>query len=181
MDSSAPFLLFSSLRVLGDMNDRPFISHLSPKGPLKIFVHENRMKSFLSLQKFQEDDTQIWAINCHQRKKPLFSPKIRSGARNHLCSASVEWGGLRRDRTHRVNDYSPNCLLPLSEQQPAEIRPISIKVAWPVMAGLGVRVLKKIMFIFLDLSNFKTSSTFASYHGTIFESGFDAYIIVLIY
>ncbi|GBL72727.1 hypothetical protein AVEN_145677-1 [Araneus ventricosus] len=30
---------------------------------------------------------------------------------------------------------------PLSEQQPAEIRPTSIEVAWPVMAGLGVRVL----------------------------------------
>ncbi|GBN32599.1 hypothetical protein AVEN_1726-1 [Araneus ventricosus] len=29
----------------------------------------------------------------------------------------------------------------LSEQQPAEIRPTSIEVAWPVSAGLGVRVL----------------------------------------
>ncbi|GBL73453.1 hypothetical protein AVEN_159455-1 [Araneus ventricosus] len=34
MDSSAPFPLFSSLRVVGDMNSRPFISHLSPKGPI---------------------------------------------------------------------------------------------------------------------------------------------------
>ncbi|GBM49142.1 hypothetical protein AVEN_41008-1, partial [Araneus ventricosus] len=39
------------------------------------------------------------------------------------------------------NDHSPNCLLPLLEQQPAEIRPTSIEVAWPVTAGLGVRVL----------------------------------------
>ncbi|GBN82200.1 hypothetical protein AVEN_94237-1 [Araneus ventricosus] len=41
------------------------------------------------------------------------------------------------------NDHSPSCLLPLSEQQPAEIRPTSIEVAWPVTAGLGVRVLKE--------------------------------------
>ncbi|GBM65871.1 hypothetical protein AVEN_238809-1 [Araneus ventricosus] len=33
MDSSAPFLLFFSLRVVGDINGRPFISHFSPKGP----------------------------------------------------------------------------------------------------------------------------------------------------
>ncbi|GBN13394.1 hypothetical protein AVEN_13848-1 [Araneus ventricosus] len=33
MDSSAPFPLFSSLRVVGDMNGRPFNSHLSPMGP----------------------------------------------------------------------------------------------------------------------------------------------------
>ncbi|GBN33547.1 hypothetical protein AVEN_121614-1 [Araneus ventricosus] len=33
MDSSAPFPLFSSLRVVGDMNDRPFISYFSLKGP----------------------------------------------------------------------------------------------------------------------------------------------------
>ncbi|GBM68391.1 hypothetical protein AVEN_210463-1 [Araneus ventricosus] len=31
---------------------------------------------------------------------------------------------------------------PLSEQQPSEIRPTSIEVAWPVTAGLGVKVLK---------------------------------------
>ncbi|GBM85595.1 hypothetical protein AVEN_38367-1 [Araneus ventricosus] len=30
----------------------------------------------------------------------------------------------------------------LSEQQPAEIRPSSIEVAWPVTAGLGVRGLR---------------------------------------
>ncbi|GBO37392.1 hypothetical protein AVEN_181921-1 [Araneus ventricosus] len=65
--------LFSSLRVVGDMTGRPFISYLSLKGPF--------------------------------------------------------------------NDYSPNCLLPLSEQQPAEIRPTSLEGAWPVMASLGVRVL----------------------------------------
>ncbi|GBM68988.1 hypothetical protein AVEN_158811-1 [Araneus ventricosus] len=73
MDSSAPFPLFSSPRVVGDMNGRPFISHLSP--PFK--------------------------------------------------------------------DHSPNCLLPHSEQQPAEIRPTSIEVAWPVTAGLGVRGLTR--------------------------------------
>ncbi|GBN39059.1 hypothetical protein AVEN_186380-1 [Araneus ventricosus] len=67
MDSSAPFPLFSSLRVVGDMNDRPFISYLSPKGPLM---------------------------------------------------------------TTRPTAFSP-----LSEQKPAEIRPTSIKVAWPVTAG----------------------------------------------
>ncbi|GBM33211.1 hypothetical protein AVEN_28204-1 [Araneus ventricosus] len=76
MDSSAPFPLVSSLRVVGDVNGRPFISHLSPKGPF--------------------------------------------------------------------NDHSPNCLLPpFSEQQPAEIRPTSIKVARSVTAGLGVRVLRE--------------------------------------
>ncbi|GBM72970.1 hypothetical protein AVEN_186735-1 [Araneus ventricosus] len=75
MDSSAPFPLFSSLRAVGDMNGRPLISYLSPKGPF--------------------------------------------------------------------NDHSPNCLLPLSEQQHAEIRPTSIEVAWPVTAGLGVRGLRQ--------------------------------------
>ncbi|GBO11904.1 Retrovirus-related Pol polyprotein from transposon 297 [Araneus ventricosus] len=35
----------------------------------------------------------------------------------------------------------PTAFSPLSEQQPAEIRPTSIEVAWPVTAGLGVRVL----------------------------------------
>ncbi|GBL81548.1 hypothetical protein AVEN_266584-1 [Araneus ventricosus] len=74
MDSSAPFPLLSSLRVVGDMNGHPFISQLSPKG--------------------------------------LF------------------------------NDHSPNCLLPLSEQQPVEICPTSIEAVWPVTAGLGVRVLR---------------------------------------
>ncbi|GBL87287.1 hypothetical protein AVEN_270548-1 [Araneus ventricosus] len=73
MDSSAPFPLFSSLRAVGDMIGRPFISYLSPKGPF--------------------------------------------------------------------NDHSPNCLSPLSEQQPAEIRPTSVEVARPVTGGLGVRVL----------------------------------------
>ncbi|GBM65522.1 hypothetical protein AVEN_214867-1 [Araneus ventricosus] len=67
MDSSAPFPLFSSPRVVGDMNGRPFI-------PLK---------------------------------------------------------------TTRPTAFSP-----LSEQQPAEIRPTTIEVAWPVTAGLGVGVLK---------------------------------------
>ncbi|GBO41446.1 hypothetical protein AVEN_268314-1 [Araneus ventricosus] len=62
------------------------------------------MKSFLSLQKFQQDDTQGWAINCQQRKEPLFSRKIHSGVRNRLSSTSVEWGGLRRDRAHTGND-----------------------------------------------------------------------------
>ncbi|GBM03572.1 hypothetical protein AVEN_51045-1 [Araneus ventricosus] len=57
-------------------------------------------------RKFQKDDTQVWAINCQQRKEPLFSRKIHSGARNRLSPASVEWGGLRRDRVHRVNSGS---------------------------------------------------------------------------
>ncbi|GBO02191.1 hypothetical protein AVEN_132473-1 [Araneus ventricosus] len=35
----------------------------------------------------------------------------------------------------------PTAFSPLSEQQPAEIRPTSIEVAWPITAGLGVRVL----------------------------------------
>ncbi|GBM44787.1 hypothetical protein AVEN_148290-1 [Araneus ventricosus] len=35
----------------------------------------------------------------------------------------------------------PTAFSPLLEQQPAEIRPSSIEVAWPVTAGLGVRVL----------------------------------------
>ncbi|GBM05960.1 hypothetical protein AVEN_28076-1 [Araneus ventricosus] len=36
----------------------------------------------------------------------------------------------------------PNAFSPLSEQQPAQIRPSSIEVAWAVTAGLGVTVLK---------------------------------------
>ncbi|GBN85129.1 hypothetical protein AVEN_27673-1 [Araneus ventricosus] len=70
MDSPAPFPLFYSLQVVGDMNGRPFISPL--RAPLMI-------------------------------TRPTISP--------------------------------------LSEQQPAEIRPTSIEVAWPVTAGLGVKVL----------------------------------------
>ncbi|GBO23594.1 hypothetical protein AVEN_73280-1 [Araneus ventricosus] len=62
------------------------------------------MKSFLSLQKFQEDDTQVWEINCTERKEQLFSRKILSGARNRLSPVSIEWGGLRRIRAHRVNE-----------------------------------------------------------------------------
>ncbi|GBL96296.1 hypothetical protein AVEN_205091-1, partial [Araneus ventricosus] len=42
--------------------------------------------------------------NCQQRKEPLFSRKIQSGARNRLSPASVEWGGLRRDTAHRVKE-----------------------------------------------------------------------------
>ncbi|GBM75709.1 hypothetical protein AVEN_36104-1 [Araneus ventricosus] len=38
-----------------------------------------------------------------------------------------------------LNDHSLNCLLPHSEQQPAEIRPTNIEVVLPVTAGLGVR------------------------------------------
>ncbi|GBN93180.1 hypothetical protein AVEN_66967-1 [Araneus ventricosus] len=34
MDSSVPFPLFTSLRVVGDMNGRPFMSHLSLRVPL---------------------------------------------------------------------------------------------------------------------------------------------------
>ncbi|GBN40259.1 hypothetical protein AVEN_25677-1 [Araneus ventricosus] len=67
MDSSAPFPLFSSLRVVGDMNDTPSIS-----SPLKV---------------------------------PFMTTR-------------------------------PTAFSPLSEQQPAEIRPTSIEVAWPVTAGL---------------------------------------------
>ncbi|GBM07118.1 hypothetical protein AVEN_177082-1 [Araneus ventricosus] len=60
------------------------------------------MKSFLSLQKFQEDDTQVRAIKCTQRKKQLFFRKIHSGAQNRLSTVSAEWGGLRRIRTRRA-------------------------------------------------------------------------------
>ncbi|GBM57004.1 hypothetical protein AVEN_146034-1 [Araneus ventricosus] len=74
----------------------------APQKLKQIFVHETRMKSSLSLQKFQEDDTQVWAINSQQRKELLFSRKIHSGAQNRLSPASVEWGGLRRIRAHRV-------------------------------------------------------------------------------
>ncbi|GBM22081.1 Lachesin [Araneus ventricosus] len=73
MDSTVPFPLFSSLRVVRDTNGRPFISYLSLKGPF--------------------------------------------------------------------NGRASNCILPLSEQQPAVIRLTSIEVAWPVTVGLGVRVL----------------------------------------
>ncbi|GBN13484.1 hypothetical protein AVEN_208212-1 [Araneus ventricosus] len=43
----------------------------------------------------------------------------------------------------------PTAFSPLSEQQPAEIRPTSIEVAWPVVAGLGVRVLRHCSFFTL--------------------------------
>ncbi|GBM83549.1 hypothetical protein AVEN_252128-1, partial [Araneus ventricosus] len=56
----------------------------------------------ISREKFQEDDTQFCSINCKQSKEPLFSRKIHSGARNHLIPASVEWGGLKRVRAHKV-------------------------------------------------------------------------------
>ncbi|GBM04685.1 hypothetical protein AVEN_44825-1 [Araneus ventricosus] len=69
MDSSAPSPRFSSLRVVIDMNGRPFISH---------------------------------------------------------------------------NDPRQTAFFPVSEQKPAEIRPTSIEVAWPVSAGLGVRVLSRV-------------------------------------
>ncbi|GBM49449.1 hypothetical protein AVEN_51441-1 [Araneus ventricosus] len=87
MDPSVPFPLFSSPRVVGDINGRPFISYLSPKGPF--------------------------------------------------------------------NDHSLNFpSSPLSEQQPAEIRPTSIEVAWPVMGGLGVRVLTLIKYIRVPKKHF---------------------------
>ncbi|GBN19384.1 hypothetical protein AVEN_120680-1 [Araneus ventricosus] len=72
MDSSAPFPLFSSLRMVGDMNYRPSIS------PLRLPLNTTRPATFSTL----------------------------------------------------------------SEQQPAKIRPTGMEVAWPVTAGLGVRVLK---------------------------------------
>ncbi|GBN16714.1 hypothetical protein AVEN_188031-1 [Araneus ventricosus] len=62
------------------------------------------MESSLSLQKFQADDPQGWATNCQQRNELLFSRKIHSVARNCLSPVSVEWGGLRRLRAHRVNE-----------------------------------------------------------------------------
>ncbi|GBM44321.1 hypothetical protein AVEN_232113-1 [Araneus ventricosus] len=61
--------------------------------------------------KFQEGDTQVWAINCQERKEPLFSRKIHSGARNLPSPASVEWDGLRRDRAHRVKRGIANAAL----------------------------------------------------------------------
>ncbi|GBN70775.1 hypothetical protein AVEN_265431-1 [Araneus ventricosus] len=70
----------------------------------QILAHENRMKSFLSLQKFQEGDIEVWTIMFQQRKEPLFSHKIHSGDRNRLSPTSVEWGGFRRNRAHRVKD-----------------------------------------------------------------------------
>ncbi|GBM96454.1 hypothetical protein AVEN_150020-1 [Araneus ventricosus] len=97
MDSSAPFSIFSSLRVVGDTNGRPFISHLSPKGPF--------------------------------------------------------------------NDHSPTAFSPLSEQQPAAIRPTSIEVAWPVTSGLGIRVLMYCKFTIAEqLSCMKNSITSRTQH-----------------
>ncbi|GBL97739.1 Homeobox protein extradenticle [Araneus ventricosus] len=48
---------------------------------------------------FPEEWHRIWAIDCQQRKELLFSRKAPETAR---VQASVEWGGLRRDRTLRV-------------------------------------------------------------------------------
>ncbi|GBM93926.1 hypothetical protein AVEN_1696-1 [Araneus ventricosus] len=80
------------------------------------------MKSFLSLQKFREDDTRVTTFNCQQRKEPFFSRKIHSGDRNRLSPVFVEWGGLRRVRAHRIKldfylysiplDLSQNCFFP---------------------------------------------------------------------
>ncbi|GBM97887.1 hypothetical protein AVEN_5596-1 [Araneus ventricosus] len=53
-------------------------------------------------EKFQEDDTQVWDNNSTQGKEQLLSRKIHSGARNRLIPVSVEWGGSRRIRAHRV-------------------------------------------------------------------------------
>ncbi|GBL75550.1 hypothetical protein AVEN_88564-1 [Araneus ventricosus] len=59
------------------------------------------MESSLSLDNFQKSGTRIWAINCQQRK--YFSPVICPQASETACvQASVEWGGLRRDKAHRV-------------------------------------------------------------------------------
>ncbi|GBN45266.1 Arylsulfatase B [Araneus ventricosus] len=58
-------------------------------------------------KKFQEHDIEVWTINCQQRKEPPISRKIRSGARQRLCPASFEWGGLRRDSAQRDNGLPP--------------------------------------------------------------------------
>ncbi|GBL86542.1 hypothetical protein AVEN_194800-1 [Araneus ventricosus] len=71
-----------------------------PPHSFSYFVRLMRKDGHLSPE---EDDIQVWAINCQQRKEPLFSRKIFSGARNRLSPVSVEWGGLRRIRAHRVN------------------------------------------------------------------------------
>ncbi|GBN00232.1 hypothetical protein AVEN_38746-1 [Araneus ventricosus] len=55
---------------------------------------------------FQADDSQVWAMNCTQRVEPFFFSKIHSGARNRLSPVSVEWGGFRRIRSHRVKASS---------------------------------------------------------------------------
>ncbi|GBM55253.1 hypothetical protein AVEN_168395-1 [Araneus ventricosus] len=73
MDSSAPFPLFSSLRLVGDINGRPS----SLISPLRV---------------------------------PLMTTR-------------------------------PTAFSPLSEQQPAEIRPTTVEIVWPVKGGLVVRVL----------------------------------------
>ncbi|GBN52725.1 hypothetical protein AVEN_109114-1 [Araneus ventricosus] len=100
MDSSAPFSLSSSLRVVGDTNGRPFSFYLSPKGAF--------------------------------------------------------------------NDHSPNCLLPLSEQQTTEIRPTSIEVAWSVTAGLGGKVLTR-NAIYRNFSNFATGSKWCTNSKELFK------------
>ncbi|GBL83660.1 hypothetical protein AVEN_216793-1, partial [Araneus ventricosus] len=43
------------------------------------------------------------SLSDQQRKEPLFFRKVHSGAQNRPSPASVEWGGLRRDGSHRVN------------------------------------------------------------------------------
>ncbi|GBM63391.1 hypothetical protein AVEN_64632-1 [Araneus ventricosus] len=76
MDSSAPFPPFSSLRVVGDMNGRPFISYLSPKGAFN--DHSPTFFSLLSEQQLAE---------------------IRP------TSIEVCMGGYGRLRSQRVNEY----------------------------------------------------------------------------
>ncbi|GBO45212.1 hypothetical protein AVEN_171860-1 [Araneus ventricosus] len=55
-----------------------------------------------------------------------------------------EWQAFHLSPKGPFNDTRPTAFSPLSEQQPAEIRPTSVEVSWPVMAGLGVRVLRNL-------------------------------------
>ncbi|GBM64043.1 hypothetical protein AVEN_132849-1 [Araneus ventricosus] len=54
----------------------------------------------------------------------------------------------------------PTAFSPLSEQQPAEIRPTSVEVTWPVTAGLGVKVLSNTsMELFKNIISLISNST----------------------
>ncbi|GBN91627.1 hypothetical protein AVEN_8988-1 [Araneus ventricosus] len=105
MDSSAPLPRSSSLRMVGDMNDRPFISYLHP---LRI---------------------------------PLITTR-------------------------------PTAFSPFPEQQPAEICPTSMEVAWPVTVGLGVRVL---------IPRTKQNSKFLHEKNVLIDRSFSFLILSLIF
>ncbi|GBO00535.1 hypothetical protein AVEN_54170-1 [Araneus ventricosus] len=64
----------------------------------------------------------------------------------------------------------PTAFSPLSEQQPTEIRPTSIEVAWPVTASLGVRVIRSAA-VFDPLTTEGSQNLSTVVYGGLFTNG----------